>query len=64
MKRTHTSKGRPVVYFAESRDGRFRLARVARNGVITHHPATYANSQAARRAARDNYPGVRIERVN
>ena len=64
MSRSHTSKGRPVVYVHVNSDGRFVLVRHARNGTATRHAKTYANTQAAHRAARTFYPGVRIERVS
>lgn len=75
-KRSHASKHRPVVYVTTfigpvgpsrpSTETRiyFRLTRAARNGRQTVHPQLYANTQAAHRAARREYPGVRIERVS
>lgn len=61
-KRSHQSKQRPVVYISVLRR-RFWLTRIARNGRRTLHPQTYANTQAAHRACRTFYPGVRVERV-
>lgn len=65
--RTHSSKRRPVVYISAFRfkhaASRFALTVAYKNGRVKRHATSYANTQAAHRAARTFYPDFRIERV-
>lgn len=53
----------PLVQVFPDRKGRFRFRRIASNGQKTSASQGYASRQGARRAARQNHPGVTLVSV-
>lgn len=47
----------------KDRKGKFRFRRIAKNGEKTSASQGYASRGGARRAARQNHPGVRLVSV-
>lgn len=50
----------PLVQVFKDHKGRFRFRRVATNGEKTSSSQAYASRQGARRAARQNHPGLPV----